>query len=259
MCNARKLKDTYIDWIKEEFIFTDLSNEYVSISTPFIDSMYDNIELFAKLNGDNIYITDMGETIFSLEMQGISFRKNSKAFKLLLATLSDFNISKNESNELFITTSFKNFGSAKLRLLQSIMRLNDIPYLIQNHKSTSFNEIVVQLFQDQEIPYNQETNILANDVYTHFDFAIPSFSKYIKHPKLVRTIARPGDEIQAKAFSFDVQGAQSMGRKEQFILLTDSKNDTKSLDAFHSITANLENTYIADISNTEKTKELLIA
>lgn len=259
MCNAEKLKEAYIKWIKDEFIFTDLSNEYISISTPFTDSMYDNIELFAKLDGDNITITDMGETIFSLEMQGISFRKNSKPYKLLETTLSDFSISKNENNELFVTTSFKNFGSAKLRLLQTIMRLNDIPYLIQNHKSISFNELVVQLFEHEEIPYNYETNILANDVYTHFDFTIPIHPKHIKHPKLVRTIARPGDEIQAKAFSFDVQGAQSTGRKDQFILLTDSKNNSKSLDKFYAITAGLKDTYIADISDKEKTKELLTA
>lgn len=57
-----------MDWITDEFVFQDVSNNYISISTPFIDSIDDNIEILAKL--DNVLLTDLGETIFNLESQG---------------------------------------------------------------------------------------------------------------------------------------------------------------------------------------------
>lgn len=48
MGNATMLKEAYINWVKEEYDFTDVSNGYVAISTPFINSMYDNIEIQLK-------------------------------------------------------------------------------------------------------------------------------------------------------------------------------------------------------------------
>lgn len=127
MGNATMLKEAYMNWVKEEYDFTDVSNGYVAISTPFINSMYDNIEISAKVDGNNILLTDLGQTVFDLESQGYLFnRKNSNNYKLLHRTINDFNVQINDNDELFIYTTIQDLGNAKLRLLQTIMRLNDI-------------------------------------------------------------------------------------------------------------------------------------
>lgn len=257
MGNASKLKDAYMNWVKEEYDFTDVSNNYVAISTPFIDSMHDNIEISAKVDGNNILLTDLGETIFNLESQGFLFnRKNTKSYTLLHQTLNDFNI-QIDDGELFVYTTIKDLGNAKIRLLQTIMRLNDIPYLMKNNNGQSFVETAERLLTENDIPFNHGMNIQAGVINPHFDFSISKYKNI--HPKFVRAIARPGSNDQTKAFTFDVQELQKENRPERFILMTDSKNNPKSLESMYAITSELSNTEIVDISNKEKAIQQLIA
>lgn len=84
MTNSQRLKDTYYSWLNEEMIFKDENDDYVSISTPFLDQNFDNITLYAHFSGDdNIKLSDFGETIFNLEMAGINLDRRSNAKKFL--------------------------------------------------------------------------------------------------------------------------------------------------------------------------------
>ena len=38
MNQAKTLKNAYMNWLKEELIYEDVGYDYISISTPFIDS-----------------------------------------------------------------------------------------------------------------------------------------------------------------------------------------------------------------------------
>ena len=68
MGKATLLENAYYKWLKEELIFSDIEDGYVSISSPFVDTNFDNINLYAKfLNEDNIEVSDFGYTIFNLE------------------------------------------------------------------------------------------------------------------------------------------------------------------------------------------------
>ena len=107
MSQAESLKSSYIDWLKKELIFTDIEDGYISISTPFVDNNYDNIELFAKFVSESqIEVTDFGETLFNLEDNGLKITKQSKTiYRLFENTLNDFGIEYNCNTEtLSITT-----------------------------------------------------------------------------------------------------------------------------------------------------------
>lgn len=72
MGKATLLENAYYKWLKEELIFSDIEDGYVSISSPFVDTNFDNINLYAKfLNEDNIEVSDFGYTIFNLEEAGV--------------------------------------------------------------------------------------------------------------------------------------------------------------------------------------------
>ncbi len=74
MGKATLLENAYYKWLKEELIFSDIEDGYVSISSPFVDTNFDNINLYAKfLNEDNIEVSDFGYTIFNLEEAGVRF------------------------------------------------------------------------------------------------------------------------------------------------------------------------------------------
>ena len=167
MSQAESLKSSYIDWLKKELIFTDIEDGYISISTPFVDNNYDNIELFAKFVSESqIEVTDFGETLFNLEDNGLKITKQSKTiYRLFENTLNDFGIEYNCNTEtLSITTDVRRFPTAKNRLLQAIMRINDLLYLIKEN----VNELKVFKFDVRETSNTRDSKyvLLLNDSNT---------------------------------------------------------------------------------------------
>ena len=62
---------------KNEITFSKVG-EYYEINTPFLDTDNDYLQFYVKLEGDEIYFTDDGYTLNSLEMTGFKMTKNRK-------------------------------------------------------------------------------------------------------------------------------------------------------------------------------------
>lgn len=78
MNKAELLKNSYYNWLNEELTFTEQDN-YVEITTPFLDSVFDNICIYAKFAKENsVELSDFGQTLFNLEGQGISIQEKKK-------------------------------------------------------------------------------------------------------------------------------------------------------------------------------------
>ncbi len=153
---------------KKELIFTDIEDGYISISTPFVDNNYDNIELFAKFVSESqIEVTDFGETLFNLEDNGLKITKQSKTiYRLFENTLNDFGIEYNCNTEtLSITTDVRRFPTAKNRLLQAIMRINDLLYLIKENVNATFNDILSSFLIDNKILFSPNVEIVGKKWY----------------------------------------------------------------------------------------------
>ena len=168
MSQAESLKSSYIDWLKKELIFTDIEDGYISISTPFVDNNYDNIELFAKFVSESqIEVTDFGETLFNLEDNGLKITKQSKTiYRLFENTLNDFGIEYNCNTEtLSITTDVRRFPTAKNRLLQAIIRINDLGYLIKENVNATFNDILSSFLIDNKILFSPNVEIVGKKWY----------------------------------------------------------------------------------------------
>lgn len=233
MSNSQLLQQAYFKWLMAEYEFKDLNNEFISISTPFVDNNYDNIEIFAtmyKLNNvDYIKITDFGETLFNLENNGISFNKRmTKKRSIFDATVNSFGISFNpENSELFIETTLDKFPLAKTRLLQSIMRINDLNYLSKDNSKTAFSEEVYSFLRSKDVVFTPSIEIPGqNGVSSYFDLAIPNNKK---GERLVKTIARPNDINQAKIFHYDVTSVLSSRPKSLFIYLGNDLDDNREI------------------------------
>ena len=225
MAQAEFLKNNYINWLKEKLVFTDVENGYVSISTPFIDSNYDNIELFARfISKDKIEITDFGETLFNLEESGLKINKRSKTiYRLFEGILNDFGIMYNKENQsLSITTDVQRFPTAKNRLLQAVMRVNDLLYLNKENVSSTFNDIMTDFLINNKILFSPNIEIVGqNGISSHFDFSIPLPEG---KERLIKTAARPNDINQAKIFNFDVRETANSRDAKYVLLLNDSNN-----------------------------------
>ncbi|MCH3922969.1 DUF1828 domain-containing protein [Limosilactobacillus sp.] len=204
MDNASLLENSYYKWLKDDLVFKNIEDNYVSISTPFIDTNFDNINLYARfLSKDKIEVSDFGYTIANLEDTGIRLDRRSKvAWRVYTNALNDFGVSR-EDETLLIKTSLDKFPVAKNRLLQAIMRINDISYLSKGNVKEAFNDIIEDFLLKKEILYTPNVEIATeNGISSHFDFSIPSKSGM---ERLIKTSARPNDLNYAKAFNFDVR------------------------------------------------------
>lgn len=204
LSNASLLENNYYKWLKDDLTFKNIEDGYVSISTPFIDTNFDNINLYVRfLSKDKVEVSDFGYIIANLEDIGIHLDHRSKvAWRIYTNALNDFGITR-EDEALLIRTSLEHFAVAKNRLLQAIMRINDISYLSKGNVKEAFNDIVEDFLLKQEVLYTPNVEIAnGGGISSHFDFSIPTKSGI---ERLVKTAARPNDLNYAKAFNFDVR------------------------------------------------------
>jgi len=213
--NSKILENSYYSWLKEELVFSEVGNGYVSISTPFLDNDFDNINLYARIiSPDKIEISDFGYTLYNLESLGIKINKRAKtAWRIYEQTINNFGVSQ-KNGTLFIEASVDKFPLAKNRLLQAILRINDIAYLNKNNFKEVFNDLLSSFFKEHNILFTSNIEIATGGgTSSHFDFSIPNSSGI---ERLVKTSARPNDSASAKVFNYDVTATAPIRDKAVF-------------------------------------------
>lgn len=257
MDKAKKLSNVYFDWIKKEVEFKNVDKNYVSINTPFVDNNYDNVEIYASfINDDTVEVSDFGFTLYNLEEQGMKITPRFKTgWKIFENILNDFGVTNNQGT-LIIKTSLDRFPVAKTRLLQAIMRINDIYYLNKNNVTESFNEIISKFFKSRNILFTPSFEIPNfSGASSHFDFSIPNKSD---KERVVKTVSRPNDVNAAKIFNFDVRATKDT-RSSKFILLVNNLKEkdlnsalkATAMDTLNDETANVLGFHEVRENNTE--------
>lgn len=234
MAKANILENSYYNWLKKELDFKDISDGYISISTPFIDTNYDNISLFANFTDKNhVTVSDFGYTVFNLEELDININKRNKTvWSIFESTLNSFGVT-NDNGNLSITTTLDKFPIAKTRLLNAILRLNDLVYLSKETVSSSFNDLIGEFLTYSNVLFTPDIEIPSSrGISSHFDFSIPSKSG---NERLVKTCGRPNDINQAKIFNFDVKQTSSVRDAYFIFLLNDYTHKTEIKDNMYSV------------------------
>ena len=124
-------KDTLIDdlrkWLGESFtIECPIGYSSICLSSWFLDERRDGIDIYLRIEGDNIVIDDDGNTANDLDLSEISIK--DEAFKSIL----DFhNIKINNDNELEIKFPYTdNFYITVLSFFQAITQI----YAVASYK-----------------------------------------------------------------------------------------------------------------------------
>lgn len=145
------VKDSYIKWIKENTTFTNVLNNTVELSSPFLDSLNENIKIYIQPNSTNFKITDDGFTLWSLESTGISFRKGSQREKMLHTIIDRHSTSINPSNnELYIFSDSELLGESIHALIQTILTVSDLLQLNKKSIKNLFIEEVSNYFKSND-------------------------------------------------------------------------------------------------------------
>ena len=152
--------DTYVDgyyaWLRDKtFIQKDLNTEWFLINTPFLGAFNDTIEIYAQKKGGILKLSDNGETMSNLELQGLHIQGSKRRREILDNILLNYGV-RAENDELIIEADIENFSQSKHNFLSAIIEINDL-YVLSNHNVASlFKEDVRNYLDSQEIIYTPD-------------------------------------------------------------------------------------------------------
>ena len=207
----QKLLDEYVAWLKDKTTLRQINNDWVEITTPYLDRHNDCLQIYTKKHNSGFVLTDDGYVIDDLLQSGCKL-DSPKRQDLLKMTLAGFGV-QNNNGLLEIYASSDNFALRKHNLVQAMLAVNDMFYMAMPMISSIFFEDVVIWLDTNDIRYTPNVKFTGKSGYDHlFDFVVPKSKK--QPERIIQAITRPSrDTAEAVAFKWidtkDVRSSDS--------------------------------------------------
>ncbi|NHZ85914.1 MAG: DUF1829 domain-containing protein, partial [Planctomycetia bacterium] len=194
----KRLLYEYNNWLKDKTALEIIDDDWVQITTPYLDRHNDCLEIYAKKESGGFILTDDGYIINDLINSGCAL-DTPKRKELLNLTLAGFGVGL-VNNQLIVKTNEANFSLKKHNLIQSMLGINDLFYLSSPVISSLFYEEIVSWLDLSEIRYTPKVKFTGKSGYDHlFDFVIPKSSS--EPERILQSVNNPKKE-QAEALVF---------------------------------------------------------
>lgn len=233
--DIQKYIDSYAEWLKSEISFTKIG-EYYEINTPFLDNDNDYLQFYVKQDKNELYFTDDGFTLNSLEMTGFSITPNRK--KQLQHILNQYGVQLNKK-ELVLRAPANQFAQKKHAFTQCIIRVSDM-YMTSRAKIGSyFLDDIQTFFQQNDIFCMENVQFTGKSGFNHnYDFAIQR-SKY-KPERLCLAINNPSKTTMGNAlFAWEDTKPSRRNDSKLIVILNDSNGISKGIeDGFENYDVN---------------------
>lgn len=148
--------DQYYNWLREKtHISEGTSTDWFLINTPFIGAFNDTIEIYAQRDGSHLVLSDNGDTMSNLELQGLHIQGSKKRKNLLNTILLNYGV-KSNNDELIIESNLDNFSQAKHNFISAITEINDLYVLSEHNVASIFKEDVRSYLESKDIIFTPE-------------------------------------------------------------------------------------------------------
>lgn len=237
MLDGSNFIDAYLSWLREKITFTNIGDA-IEISTPFLDSHNDYIQLYVLQRNNSIIITDDGFTISDLIMSGCDLSSNRRK-DILQGILNGFGVKFN-GKELYVEATERSYPQKKHMLLQAIISVNDMFMLTQSRVSGVFLEDIEQYFNQYDIRYTPAIQISGKSGFHHtYDFVIPASKQ--QPERLIKAINNPTKE-KAESVLFAWSDTKGVRKNDSlmYVFLNDFERSIRTgvVDAFLQYDAN---------------------
>jgi hypothetical protein len=196
----QRLLDQYLAWLKDKTTLRQAPNDWVEITTPYLDRHNDYLQIYARKRDGTFFLTDDGYVMEDLVQSGCKL-DSPKRQDLLRMTLAGFGVANN-NGILEVHASLDNFALRKHNLIQAMLAVNDLFYLAVPMVASLFYEDVVAWLDVNEIRYTPNVKFTGKSGYDHlFDFVIPKSRR--QPERILQTITRPSrDTAETVAFKW---------------------------------------------------------
>jgi Domain of unknown function DUF1829/Domain of unknown function DUF1828 len=229
-----KLLHEYRAWLKDKTTLRELNDEWVEITTPYLDRHNDALQIYAQQQNGGYLLTDDSYTIHDLESSGCTLN-TGKRQDLLKMTLSGFGVKLNKE-ALEIQASAETFPLRKHNLIQAMLAVNDLFYLAKPMVESLFFEDVIAWLDANEIRYTPKAKFTGISGYDHlFDFVIPKSRR--QPERMIQAINRPTRD-SAEAFIYAWSDTREVRSPESraYAVLNDAEHSISGaiMDAFRN-------------------------
>lgn len=247
---AAEMKSLYLDWISNNEDYKDLSDRLVQIDTPFLDGSFDNIIIYAEtINNNKIKLTDDGWTIDYLESHGVSFKHGSYRYEILHSLLDTHGLEIRD-DEIMINCNPSRFAISKQRLVQGLIKINDLVFLNKSTVASTFKDDVIKRLQKNDILYDSPYRVTGKNGYTYsFDISIP---KHGGQKKLVNTITQPNRIDFSKVFVVDAKLSSLVEPNATFFAVLNDEKELTNLSEIKDLFENESEVPITPVLMSEK-------
>lgn len=230
---VESLVNEYWSWLREKTMLRQI-NDWVEITTPYLDRHNDHIQIYAKRRDGGFLLTDDGYVLQDLELSGCKVNTDRRRH-LLTTTLNGFGV-RLVDQALVVHASSDNFALRKHNLVQAMLVVNDLFYLASPMVASLFYEDVVAWLDQSDVRYVPRVKLTGQSGYDHlFDFAIPK--SRMQPERILKAINHPNREMaEAMAFAWvDTREVRSSDSRA-YAILNDSEHPISEsvLDAMRS-------------------------
>ena len=193
--------ENYLNWLKSNMKQTNIDDDTIEITTPFLDRNNDYTQIYLKtLSSGNFMVTDQGYTITDLKLSGVDLDTDRRK-TILRQILNRTGLRHNaETDELYIEVSYNHLPSAQHTLIQGMLDINDMFFLNTPVVANLFYDDVKKFFDANEIFYSEAISITGRSGLTHsYPFHL---QKNKLHPERFIKIANHMGRSEAERYMF---------------------------------------------------------
>ncbi len=250
-----ELLDTHWKWIKDKTILRQMKEDWIEVTTPYLDRHNDCLQIYIKKEGAEFILTDDSYIINDLINSGLTVN-SPKRKELLGTTLAGFGVQLVNGQQLQIHTNTENFPLKKHNFIQAMLAVNDLFYLASPFVANLFIEDVTNWMDVSNIRYTPKIKFTGKSGYDHmFDFVLPKSNR--QPERIVQAIPSPKKEsAELLVFKWMDTRETRIPKAQPYALLND--ND---LAVSGAVIGALKNYEIETVlwSNREKVREILAA
>lgn len=209
----------FLENIKTEFESNSL-DERCSIVTPFYYPDFAAIELFVQPVGDGILLTDEGETLNMLFLNGLTIEKNKELYKEAKRIALSHGVELNDSEISTIATS-DNLGEASQNILSAIQAIAYLIYKRRNIEHATFDDEVEKLLISNEVRYDYNPTIRGKANNHKVKFHVNSNKNLLVEPVSAATVQ--GARSKAKLIAYKWLDIRQVNTVLKFVSIIDDR------------------------------------
>ncbi len=224
--DIQKLIDDYSIWLKNE-ITVEQIGEYYEITTPYLDSSNDYLQIYIKQNGDNFILSDDSNTINKLYSMGLKLTKNRKEH--LNRILLQYGVQLNK-NELVANVPINEFAKRKHMFVQAMLKIDDMFIINKSNVSSLFIEDIQSFFAKKDIFYSENVQFTGVSGFVHnYDFLLQRSKT--KPERLCTAVNSPSKStVSSILFAWDDTKPSRKDDSKLVILLNDENNIPRGVE-----------------------------